>query len=149
MISCPPVLRAIWMTNDFLSVIKAPSWSEASQHSVQPVYWCAAYFPTAPPVQQQEEQMDCAAETLDPSDDATLSQVNKWCHSDRVMTGQQSWRYNDQCLTRCVLANSKWRGGFEWGRKGQTEGRTTQSQEKGEHSVFFSLICWGYCLGIL
>lgn len=34
-------------------------------------------FPTGPPVQQQEEQMDCGAATPDPSDDATLSQVNK------------------------------------------------------------------------
>lgn len=34
------------------------------------------HFPSGTPVQQQEEQMDCGAANLDPSDDAT-SQVNK------------------------------------------------------------------------
>lgn len=35
---------------------------------------------TGTPVQQPEEQMDCGAATSDPSDDTTLSQVNKQCH---------------------------------------------------------------------
>lgn len=50
-------------------------------------------FPTGPPVQQQEEQMDFGAATPDVSEDAALSQVNKRCQTDRALPGAQGWMY--------------------------------------------------------
>lgn len=112
------------------------SWDSRRRRNQVLKSWYAVYFPTGPAVQQQEEQMDCGAATPDSSEDATLSQVNKWCQTDRALSGLQGWRYNVQCSTLCafLLGCIKWRGGFEWGGEGQTKGRATQSQEEGEHT---------------
>lgn len=59
--------------------------------------------------------MDCGAATADPSDDAPLSQVNKWCQTDMVMSNLLGWRYMPGAMFNCAvcLGCIKWRGGFE------------------------------------
>lgn len=77
--------------------------------------------------------MDCGATTSNPSDDATLSQVNKWCQTDRALPGLKVQCLIFDCV--CVyLGCIEWRGGFERGGEGQTKGGATQSQEKGVHT---------------
>lgn len=60
------------------------------------------YFPAAPPVQQEEEQMDYGAATPDPSGDATLLQVNTSCQLDRGLSRCTVERAQCNVLTLCV-----------------------------------------------
>lgn len=79
--------------------------------------------------------MDCGAATSDPSDNATLSQVNKWCQDDRAVSGRRGVK------VQCVMVSypfvcsgcNKRRGGFERGGEGKTAGGAAQSQEEGEN----------------
>lgn len=79
--------------------------------------------------------MDCGAATSDPSDNATLSQVNKWFQYNRAVSGHRGVKVQRATVSYLFVCSgcNKRRGGFERGGEGKTEGRAAQSQEEGEN----------------